>query len=163
MPPPQIIDGLQFARDGYVVRGSYGLESLERLAGQGCTAAVLEYSLSGGMNDEGTPYIAVRVKGDVDLVCQRCLGKLKFPIDVDSKVVLAKDWQEVIEADDDAERVLAEKDMPVSALVEDEIILSLPMVPRHVRCEENGIDAKAARSSPFDVLAALKRPPGRQH
>jgi uncharacterized protein len=163
MPPPQIIDGLQFARDGYEVKGRYGLKDLDRLAGQGCTAAELDYSLSGGVDDDGVPYLAVRVKGEVHLLCQRCLGKLVFPLDVDSKVVLARDWQEVVDAEDDAERVLAEKDMQVSALVEDEIILTLPMVPRHVRCEESEIDTKAARVSPFDVLAALKRPPGRQH
>jgi uncharacterized protein len=88
---------------------------------------------------------------------------MDFAVDVDSKVVLAKDWQEIVDAEDDAERVLAGKDMRVSGLVEDEIILSLPMVPRHASCDESGIAAKSARISPFDVLAALKRPPGRQH
>jgi uncharacterized protein len=163
MPPPQIIDGLQFARDGFAVKGSYGLESLDRLAGQGCSAARLDYSVSGGVDDDGTPYLGVRVKGEVALVCQRCLEKMDFAVDVDSKVVLAKDWQEIVDAEDDAERVLAGKDMRVSGLVEDEIILSLPMVPRHASCDESGIAAKSARISPFDVLAALKRPPGRQH
>ncbi len=162
MPPLKFIDGLQFARDGYVVEGCLGLESLDRVAGQGCTSATLDYRLTGVVGDEGSSFLAVRVKGVVDLVCQRCLGILAFPLDLESKVVLAKDWNEIVTAEDDVERVLATKDMSVSALVEDEIILALPMVPRHVRCDEALNDAKAARTSPFDVLAGLKRPPGRQ-
>ena len=96
------------------------------------------------------------------LVCQRCLGKLVFPLDVDSRVELAKDWDEMLNAEDDVERVLAEKDMSVVALVEDEVILALPMVPRHERCDKEQTEKKAVRTSPFDVLAGLKsRPSGR--
>jgi uncharacterized protein len=162
MPHPAFIEGLQFARDGHTAKGRLGLESLDRLAGQGCTTAGLDYSVSGGVDGDGAAFLLLRVTGDLELVCQRCLGKLVFPLDLDSRVELAKDWNKMINAEDDVDRVLAEKAMSVAALVEDEVILALPMVPRHERCDKEQAEKKAVRTSPFDVLAGLKsRPSGR--
>lgn len=162
MPHPAFIEGLQFARDGHKLEGRLGLESLDRLAGQGCTTAGLDYSVSGGVDGDGAAFLLLRISGDLGLVCQRCLGKLVFPLDLDSRVELAKDWNKMINAEDDVDRVLAGKDMSIAALVEDEVILALPMVPRHERCDKEQTEKKALRTSPFDVLAGLKsRPPGR--
>lgn len=157
MPHPALIDGLTFAREGRLIKGRLGLDDLGRLAGQGCTTAGLDYSLSGGVGDDGAAFLLVRVVGDLELVCQRCLGKLVIALALDNRLELAKDWAEMLNAEDDVERVLAENDMRVAALVEDEVILALPMVPRHDRCDEEQDTKRAARSSPFDVLAALKR------
>jgi uncharacterized protein len=159
MPQPAFIDGLQFARDGYVVRGTLGPDDLERLAEQGCTTAGLDYSLTGAVGEQGRPFLSVTVSGTLEMACQRCLGKLVVPVELSGRVELATDWNQLVNADDDVERVLAEKEMSVAALVEDEVILALPMVPRHERCEESGINAGVARQSPFDVLAGLKRVP----
>lgn len=157
MPLPALIDGLTFARDGQLIRGRLALDDLGRLAGQGCTTAGLEYSLSGGVGDTGAAFLLLRVSGDLELVCQRCLGTMVIALSLENRVDLAKDWDEMLNAEDDLERVLAEKDMRVAALIEDEVILSLPMVARHERCDEEQDIKRAARSSPFDVLAALKR------
>jgi uncharacterized protein len=46
--------------------------------------------------------------------------------------------------------------MDVAQLVEDEVILALPMVPRHEACLATGA-APETRASPFDALAALRR------
>ena len=156
MLQPAFIDGLKFAREGALVRGRLGLESLGRLVQQGCQTEGLDYSLSGGLGEDRKPFLAVKVTGEIALVCQRCLGKVLYPLNIESRVELTKDWNEVVNPEDDVERVLAEPEMDIAALVEDEVILALPMVPRHDHCGEAKINVTAARPSPFDLLAVLK-------
>jgi uncharacterized protein len=74
----------------------------------------------------------------VQLVCQRCLGPLPVPIAVDVELQLAESLREISEADDSIDRVLASRNMDIGQLVEDEVILVLPMVPRHEACAVHG-------------------------
>ena len=55
------------------------------------------------------------------------------------------------------DRLLAGPEMSVAAMVEDEIMLVLPQVPRHENCGVEGLVAQPKRASPFGVLAALKK------
>jgi uncharacterized protein len=95
------------------------------------------------------------VKGEVRLVCQRCLGALVVPLDVKVELQLAEDPREIAQAQDEIDRVLASGAMDVAQLVEDEVILALPMVPRHEACLGTGA-APQTRASPFDELDVLR-------
>ena len=75
---------------------------------------------------------------------------------VSSRILLAGSEREIEEADDDLDRVLAGKEMEVSTLIEDEILLSLPMVPRHDECSAVGAEEHKPRPSPFAALKKLK-------
>lgn len=151
-----LIDGLQFARAALERRGSLGIESLPRLARmQGLTDG-LEYCLRGGIASNGKACLRISVRGDVRLVCQRCLGSLVVPLAVQVDLQLAEDPREIAQAQDEIDRVLASSAMDVAQLVEDEVILALPMVPRHEACVATGA-APQTRASRFDALAALRR------
>jgi uncharacterized protein len=151
-----LIDGLQFARAALERRGSLSIESLPRLAQMQGSTEGLEYRLRGGIASNGKACLWISVQGNVGLVCQRCLGSLSFPLDVEAELQLAEDPREIAQAQDDIDRVLALAAMDVAQLVEDEVILALPMVPRHEACLAAGA-APETRASPFDALAALRR------
>jgi uncharacterized protein len=151
-----LIDGLQFARAALERRGLLTIGSLPRLAQMQGSTEGLEYRLRGGIASNGKASLGISVKGDVRLVCQRCLGLLSVPLDVEAELQLAEDPREIAQAQDDVDRVLASAAMDVAQLVEDEVILALPMVPRHEACLATGA-APETRASPFDALAALKR------
>jgi uncharacterized protein len=137
MSPAGVIDGLQFARTALERRGLVGVEQLPRLAQMQSTGS-LEYHLRGGEASNGKPCLRISVRGSMDLVCQRCLGRLPVPIAVDVELQLAESLSEISEADDDVDRVLPSRSMDVGQLVEDEVILVLPMVPRHEACDVRG-------------------------
>ena len=62
---------------------------------------------------------------------------------------------EITAADDDIERVVAGREMSVAALVEDEVLLALPMVPKHEQCSvAAGLGANAEPSA-FHAFTAL--------
>jgi DUF177 domain-containing protein len=161
MSQPGVIDGLQFARGAQAVRGVLGTEHLPRLVElQGATEG-LAFGLRGGMRDDGKPCLWISVSGELRLVCQRCLGQLIFPLSIDVELVLTDDPREIEEAEDEVDRVLASRAMNVAQLVEDEVLLALPMVPRHDRCAAAVPAGREANASPFSVLTELKRRTGR--
>jgi uncharacterized protein len=138
MSQAEVIDGLQFARSGQERRGVVGMERLPRLMQlQGSTEG-LEYDLRGGRAGDGKPCLRLSVRGTVTLLCQRCLDPIPVPIAVDAELQLAESAREISEADDEIDRVLASRNMDVAGLVEDEVILALPMAARHDECATYG-------------------------
>jgi uncharacterized protein len=134
MSQGEVIDGLQFARAELERRGVVGVECLPRLAQlQGSTAG-LEYHLRGGHAANGKPCLRLSVRGSVSLPCQRCLDPVQVPIAVDAELQLAESEREISVADDEIDRVMASRKMDVAWLVEDEVILGLPMAARHEEC-----------------------------
>ena len=157
MLQPAAIDGLAFARSASMLEGKLGLESLPRLAQSGCSACVVDFVLRGEINERGKPELRLVVDGSVRLECQRCLDSLDLPLHVAAQLQLAASESEMAVSDDDIERVLAGREMSVTALVEDEILLALPMVPKHDRCSA-AVDLGAkAQGSAFQALAGLKK------
>ena len=74
-----------------------------------------------------------------------------MPVDAD----LSQDELE----DDSRDFLPLEKELDVEALVEDEILLSLPVAPRHEQCVVPGAAAAGERINPFAALAGFKGKP----
>ncbi|MFM9968442.1 MAG: YceD family protein [Burkholderiales bacterium] len=157
MSQPDAIDGFRFAREGGKLRGSLDLRELPRLAETPCKTSGIDYFLRGGKNIAGKASIQVLASGRLELVCQRCLDRLEFVLELDVELELCGDMKFITEAEDEVDRVLAETEMSVARLVEDEVILILPQVPRHEDCETSELNARARKASPFGVLAKLKK------
>ncbi len=157
MLQPAAIDGLAFARTAAVLKGRLGIESLPRLARSGCSGSVLDFVLSGEINERGKSGLKLAVDGSVRLECQRCLGSLDFPLHLESQLEFASSEAEITAADDDIERVVASHEMSVAALVEDEVLLALPMVPKHEQCSAAAGFGADDKPSAFQALAALRR------
>jgi uncharacterized protein len=151
------IDGPQLARDRGTVSGTLGIGALPRLAASGCEAATLRYRVRGAVNAAGRPCLAVDASGVALLACQRCLDPVEFPVELSVELELAASERAIVEADDDVDRVLATNAMDVAALVEDEVLLVLPMAPMHERCEPDAGQGAANRAAPFAALAGLRK------
>ena len=157
MSQPGLIDGLQFARGAETLQGTLDSSRLPRLAEMRCATTGLYYELRGRTDADGRGWLRVLASGTLILECQRCLGPLTFPLALRSELLLAELERDIETADDDSDRVLAGKAMDVCLLIEDEVLLSLPMAPRHEQCGGKRDGAQAGRSSPFAELAKLKR------
>jgi len=151
-----VIDGLEFARAGTTLAGVLELADFPRLSELSCSVARIGYTVRGGVSAQGKPALHLDATGMVELVCQRCLEAVVVPVTVRSELELAESQEAIDVTDDDVDRVLAGRSMAVAALVEDEVILALPMVPKHAQCPARADDSNRARESPFAALAALK-------
>ena len=157
MSQPGLIDGLQFARGAETLKGTLDPSRLPRLAEMRCATKGLSYELRGRTDADGRGWLQVLANGTLTLECQRCLGPLTFPLALRSELLLAESERSIEMADDDIDRVLAGEAMDICQLIEDEVLLALPMAPRHEQCGGKRDGADAGRSSPFAELAKLKQ------
>ena len=157
MSQPGLIDGSKFARGAETLKGTLGPSRLPRLAEMRCTTPGLSYELRGRSDAEGRGWLQISVNGTLSMECQRCLGPLTFPLALRSELLLARSEHEIESADDEIDRVLVGQAMDVARLIEDEVLLALPMAPRHEQCGDKRDAAEAVRPSPFAKLANLKR------
>ena len=152
-----VIDNLQFARDGGELSGTLGLEGLPRLAEMPCKTSGVRYSLRGSLNRAGKPSLEVRASGRMELVCQRCLEPIASDLELKVDFELCADPVVIAQAEDDIDRLLVDREMDVARLVEDELLLALPQVPRHENCSIDGLIERPKTESPFSALAALNK------
>lgn len=158
---PAAIDGLAFARDGAVLAGAVAVAKLPRLAlelvdGQG----QLEWQLSGSRDSDGKCWLALEVSGSLGLVCQRCLGRFEFPVGIQTRLLLVppgQPWPDEDLAEDGFDAIAAEKQMALSSLIEDEVLLALPIAPMHEVCVTPMPLENEQEPSPFAALAKLKK------
>ena len=156
MSQPGLIDGLQFARGAGTLTGTLDLSRVPRLAGMGCATADLSYELQGRTDTDGRCWLLVSANGTLTLECQRCLRPLAFPLALRSELLLTASQREIEAADDDIDRVLAGNALDVCQIVEDEVLLALPIAPRHEQCGDQQDGTETSRPSPFAGLAKLK-------
>jgi len=153
-----LIDGLQFACSASEMAGVIEGTRLKRLTDMCCLTPRIRFRICGGTNERGKPSLSIFLSGEFQLICQRCLQTLPYPLELESRLELTASIEEIEAADDDVDRVLATRTMDVAELVEDEAILAMPMIPRHEHCEASlEIVAQSTRKLPFDALEALKR------
>lgn len=150
------IDGRAFARERREIHGRLGADVLPRLAASGARTTGFDFVITGGSNAQGKDALRVRARGDVEMDCQRCLAPVTMGIDVDTELELADTETEIATAEDDVDRVLAMPAMAVAGMVEDELLLALPMVARHDTCAAQAGEDDAV-ASPFAKLRELRR------
>jgi uncharacterized protein len=158
---PQVVDGLSFALEGAVVAGVVPVMALPRLLdGLANNDGRLSCRIVGNRDTEGKSWLTLDISGTLDLVCQRCLKVLPFQVDIQSHLLLVPQgqaWPDEELAEDGFDVIAAEKEMALRSLIEDEVLLALPIVPRHDVCETASPIVEMQEPSPFAVLAKLKK------
>jgi len=119
---------------------------------------------------EGHPglWLQLQARTTVRLVCQRCLQPYEQPLEVDRRLRFVRDEKLAQQLDEDSEDdvLVLPARLDLHALLEDELILALPLVPRHDECPEplqvpadpSAQDPQDSTPHPFAALAALRKP-----
>lgn len=176
---PTKLDVAAFAQDGAHLEGEWPATALERLAESAAAEApasgwpAVLWSLDGEIRKPrgaaAELWLHLSARSTVALTCQRCLSPVTAEVAVDH-------WLRFVEGEAQAAELDAQGDEDVLALprhldarelIEDELLLALPLVPRHEVCPEPlpvtlgapepDEGAEADRPHPFAKLAALKR------
>ncbi|MGQ9724035.1 MAG: YceD family protein [Tepidimonas sp.] len=138
--------------------------------------AAAEYALAGGRRVAAPRqlWLHLWVEGAIPLVCQRCLEPYWQPLTVDRWFRFVPDEATAEAQDQGCEEDLLVLDGPryhLLGLVEEELVLAAPLVPRHDVCPRpiplaagdalgaaapDDAPAASQRPNPFGALAALK-------
>lgn len=135
---------MRFAHAGEALSGEVPLAGLDRLADALVSdAGVVSYRVRGSLK-AGRPVLRLEVEATVVLVCQRCLEPCQQALRIEREFPVARDEAqlELWERDDPLlDALVADPELDVLTLVEDEILLSLPVAPRHPEgaCGQAGV------------------------
>jgi uncharacterized protein len=193
---PRQLDLFEFARSGRQAAGVVRVSQLPRMlnevpadapADERDTAFTwqAEGSTQPELQDDGTegpqPYLRLAIHGSAWLECQRCLAPYEQAFNVDAiyRIVGTEAEAEEFPLDEDEiEVIVGSRQFDLVELIEEELLLSLPLVPKHEVCpevhesltsgtagtegsgEQDEADEKggggAERPNPFAVLQGLK-------
>ncbi|MEO8740611.1 MAG: YceD family protein [Casimicrobiaceae bacterium] len=149
-------DALKLADAGGVLGGEVNPARLPRLADRvvaEADAPSIAWRVVGGHDALGHPALTLSLDGAAFMTCQRCLRPFAVPVAQETVLLLARNERDLVHLDaDEPEVVLAGAPLDPLALVEDELLLSLPFAPRHT-------DAECDASSPASVVAATSEKP----
>jgi len=139
-----------FARQGYAIQGELTAAQLSRVSetggdGEGSETVLRQmYGAVHGLDHKtaGRPGIVVAARGAVGLTCQSCGAAFDLAVDSESTIYVARDAAE-LDSWEDSEGAAGEAFESIEAndktsaleLVEDELLLSIPYVPRCPKCE----------------------------
>ena len=152
-----------------------------------------EVNLQFGLDAEGRKLLTGSIVANLALACQRCLQPMQLPVNSELSLLVFSDHKELeqqmslqtrenLEQDVlvlDEMQVQAEggQELDLLALIEDELILSLPLAPMHedVNCNRDWVDIRdqelqedksgagggagkeLSGNNPFAMLAKLKK------
>jgi uncharacterized protein len=144
--------------------GSFTPADLERLedsvaSGEG----ELRYRITALQDKHRRKRLSCIIEGFVFLTCQSSLEAFRHEVAISDRLVLVDDESQlpaVEEESDEEDYLVADEPLDIRDLVEDAVLLSLPMVPRKPGLElEQGAlgDPAPAKQSPFAALAELKK------
>jgi uncharacterized protein len=174
-----------FAREGLSLQGQLGLTQFARLAELALSPVEsslqdsgepthVSWALQGELVlvSDGDSQIWMHLKAEVDLPmqCQRCMGPVNLSVKTDASFRFVSDEATAEAEDDESEEdlLVLTPELNVLELIEDELIMSAPLVPMHEKCpnlvpmsavDEAFEEALEARLNPFAALAQLKNKP----
>jgi uncharacterized protein len=168
------LDLVSFAQAHAELAGQEPLQKYERLSAeaQGNVAErVVEWSARGesrlARSGADEVWLHLHAQARMPMVCQRCMTPVDVTILVDRSFRFAADEVAAAMQDEASEEdVLAlSRAFDLSVLIEDELLMEIPVVPRHETCpvsvklhaeDKDFEETLAAKPNPFAALAKLK-------
>ena len=164
-----------FAQEGMQLAETTLLQDMERLAqetqGLQPDFAVkwqANAELRAGSGPEADIWLHLDAAASVPLTCQRCMGVVITPVNVDQWYRFVATEQIAMAEDDESEEdlLVMEPQFDLLAVLEDELLMALPLVPMHDVCpvtpqlsagDSVEITVASEKPNPFAVLAQLKK------
>lgn len=165
---PGRVDPLRLADEGARLEGTVPIAAMPRLAAAVAATdeAAARVELGFGRERDGTATLHGHIEAELTLQCQRCLEAMAWPLRTGLALALAENeiQAERLAATGDVV-VLEERTLDLTSLVEDEILLALPLVARHepaqcpadAQLQAQNEPEEDSRPNPFAVLSRLKQ------
>lgn len=142
------------------------MDETQGLGGSNVVDWSVRFETRAGSTGQAQAWLHLQAGLTLPLTCQRCLRAVEVPMQIDRWFKFVEtEAQAQAEEDDFSEDVLVlSRDFDLMALIEDEVLMDLPVVPRHEVCPEPvklvvadaDFEAAPAKPNPFAALSQLK-------
>ena len=157
--------------------GNESLVHMERLTteAQGSIeSTVVCYSASGSMRTDGASgeqaWLVLIAEVALPMICQRCLGPVDVTVQFERefRFVATEEIAEAQDEESEEDLLVLSRDFNLLDLIEDELLMALPVVPKHSICPDavklqvadpDFADDVDEKPNPFAVLGQLKKRP----
>lgn len=174
-PDPHRLDVAALAADGAQLDGQCAAQDLTRwremqAPPQGKALPPVQWTVSGEQRQRGgeplQTWLHLRIHALGWPTCQRCLQPFSTPVEIDRafRFAASEGEAEALDADSDDDVLALTPAFDLVSLIEDELLLAWPLVPRHERCSQpdhRGAEPPDDRG-PFAALAAWKTQAGKR-
>ena len=162
-PGDPLLDAESLATAGTVIEREFRVADFARLTDrlarpEGTATARLALA-----RIEGVAAGELSIRATAELTCQRCLAPVRRVLESASRLAFVPSDETRVPAEHEAVACDPHR-LDLAALVEDELLLALPIVPKHEHCPAPWISAAPAQTAedaapahPFAALASLKR------
>ncbi|MGQ0658417.1 MAG: YceD family protein [Chromatiales bacterium] len=165
-PLPDFVDPLRLAELHVRLAGPVALSSMPRLGTSLCSdKGQVFVELRFGVDDKGCHYVEGRIEAELHFACQRCMEPMAMTVKTDVNLALISSESEVDHVTGLHEPLIVPgTPMRLAQVIEDELILSLPMSPKHapgacrtVVSNDPEDATPRTREGPFAALAGWRR------
>jgi len=164
---PETIKPQSLVDTGGSISGVIALAKMKRLASLLVNSeGLVETQLEFARDVQGNRLVHGVITTELPLICQRCLETVRYPVNVELSLALIANADQMDRLPESYDPlVLDSPSLSLTELVEDELLLALPIVAMHTQAECNAnlaeIDDSETESSdeephPFAALAQLK-------
>jgi uncharacterized protein len=133
-------DAFELAARAVVFEGHMPVTAFERLVGMlESSDGKIDVRLAFARGNEGIVRVSGSCRGELQLLCQRCLEHYMQPMNTAFELMLLNDEALLEHVDEAHDREVATDRIRPLDFIEDELIMTLPLVPIHpdpADCEE---------------------------
>ncbi len=158
----QPLDVRGLIRQGIILEGTLSTAELPRLSEVILNDAPVRFSLVFGKDEGGRAIVKGTLETTVEMICQRCLKPVSIELRPSIGLGVVMSEAEARQLPDQLEPlVLGDEPVRVADLIEDEILLALPVVPRHAHqcvAEHREHEGMEKTDNPFAALRGMVKP-----
>ena len=156
------INNIDFAARNQTLKGEILLDQMQRLNEllapcEPESKSRVIFNLTGVSKKHQLPSLHLQLEASLPMCCQRCLEVMEVPIKLAFEYVVCAEMPESIDEVDDVDWVEPSHHMDLVTLIEDELLVALPIAPLHSgECKQLKLES-GERVNPFSVLKQLKK------
>jgi uncharacterized protein len=156
-PPERPLDAVGLARSGTQVEREFPVANFVRLLDRLAQPSGLVKAVAAFRQAGEWPAVRLAVNAEVVLTCQRCLGPVRRTLASESELVFASEGTQGLP--EGSETVSGDPHrLDFAALVEDELLLALPIIPQHDAGEACALPAGGGDDTDTADTAEMRRP-----
>ncbi len=152
------INNLEFAQKQQKITDNFEPISLNRLAetlalqGENANLAAIHFTLTGDYIRFRQPSLHLHIKTSLPVICQRCLDEMLINLDLNFDYLLSDSTINEMEDNDEIDWLEINSEMSVHELIEDELLLAMPIAPAHDGSCSGLSMQSGEKPNPFAVL-----------
>ncbi len=148
------VNAIELAGRSATLERELGLKQFPRLVEAGALDGTRVRAVLAFGRFEGRPTVELKVEGSVLLTCQRCMRSCEVRIDDAARLAIVADGDDPVPGGYEAAVGDAER-LSLAELIEEQVLLGMPLVPMHE--DQAGCGKAAPASAAIEVVSTAEK------